>query len=148
MIRSTKVAVTALGLTAAGLGLVGCSRSEASTAPDAPPAVLEAVPGSDVQKVTFTDEASEAVGVETAPVSRGAGGSLTVPYSAVIYYLDGTTWVYTQTDKNAFLRVPITVGGIKGEVATLTAGPAVGTPVVTVGAPEVLGAELEIDGEQ
>jgi len=44
--------------------------------------------------------------------------------------------------------VPITIKSISGDVATLSSGPSAGTPVVVVGAPEVLGAELEIDGEQ
>ena len=73
---------------------------------------------------------------------------MTIPYAAVVYYLDGNTWTYTKTGDLTFQRAPIKVAGIDGDVATLTAGPAVGTPVVVVGAPEVLGAELEIDGEQ
>ena len=113
-----------------------------------PPAVVEAIPGSDVKMVTLTDEAAAAAGIATAPVTRGAAGQLTVPYAAVMYYLDGTTWAYRVESKNVFRRVPIRVLSISGQVATLTAGPAVGSQVVVVGAPEVLGAELEISGEQ
>ena len=114
-----------------------------------PPAVVEAVPGSDVPMVKLTDDAAAAAGIATAPVTRGlAPGQLTVPYAAVIYYLDGTTWTYLAESKNDFHRVPIRVLSISGQVATLTAGPAVGSQVVVVGAPEVLGAELEISGEQ
>jgi hypothetical protein len=65
-----------------------------------------------------------------------------------MYYLDGSTWTYQVQSKNTFRRVPIRVQSISGQVATLTAGPPVGSQVVTVGAPEVLGAELEISGEQ
>ena len=99
--------------------------------------------------VTLTDEAAAAAGIETAPVTRApAPGQLTMPYAAVIYYLDGTTWAYRVESKNVFRRVPIRVLSISGQVATLTAGPAVGSQVVVVGAPEVLGSELEISGEQ
>jgi len=114
-----------------------------------PPAVVEAVPGSDVKTVKLTDEAAAAVGIATAPVTKApVPGQLTMPYAAVIYYLDGSTWAYRLESKNLYRRVPIRVLSISGQVAKLTAGPAVGSQVVVVGAPEVLGAELEISGEQ
>jgi hypothetical protein len=129
-------------------GVAACEASAA--APEShPPAVVEAIPGSDVKMVTLTDEAAAAAGIETAPVTRApVPGQLTMPYAAVIYYLDGTTWAYRVESKNVFRRVPIRVLSISGQVATLTAGPAVGSQVVVVGAPEVLGSELEISGEQ
>lgn len=128
--------------------VAACEVSEA--APESnPPAVVEAVPGSEVPTVKLTDDAAAAAGIATAPVTRAAAaGQLTMPYAAVIYYLDGTTWTYLAESKNVFRRVPIHVLSISGQVATLTAGPAVGSQVVVVGAPEVLGSELEISGEQ
>ena len=128
--------------------LGACARSEA--APEAvPPAVVEAVPGSDVKTVQLTEDAALAAGIATAPVTQASTpGQLRIPYSAVMYYLDGSTWTYQVQAKNTFRRVPIRVQSISGQVATLTAGPPVGSQVVTVGAPEVLGAELEISGEQ
>ena len=128
------------------LAVTGCSATEEPT-PD-PPAVVEDVPGSDVKSVELRADAAEAIGLETAAVAKAAAGRLTIPYAAVVYYLDGTTWTYTETGDHTYQRAPITVAGIAGDVATLSAGPAAGTPVVVVGAPEVLGAELEIDGEQ
>jgi hypothetical protein len=123
-----------------------------TASPDAeaePPASVQDVPGSDVKKVIFTADAAAAVGIETGPVSSAsAAGTLKIPYAAILYYVDGSTWTYTVPEENTFLRVPVTVASISGQVATLTAGPAAGTPVVVVGAPEVLGAELEISGEQ
>ncbi|WP_374968378.1 hypothetical protein [Terrabacter sp. BE26] len=129
-------------------GVAACETSSAQPAAN-PPAVVSDVPGSDVKTVQLTDDAAAAAGIATAPVARaGTAGELTVPYAAVIYYLDGTTWTYRQESKNTFRRVPITVKSIFGKVATLTSGPPVGSKVVVVGAPEVLGAELEISGEQ
>jgi len=129
-------------------GLGACAKSAAAPESD-PPAVVETVAGSDVKTVQLTDDAAQAAGISTAPVTKAAApGQLTMPYSAVIYYLDGTTWTYQVESKNKFRRVPIRVQAISGQVATLTAGPPVGAQVVTVGAPEVLGAELEISGEQ
>jgi hypothetical protein len=128
--------------------LAACEVSAAAPESD-PPAVVETVPGSDVPMVKLTDDAAAAAGIATAPVTRGAApGQLKVPYAAVIYYLDGTTWTYLTESKNEFRRVPIHVLSISGQVATLASGPAVGSQVVVVGAPEVLGAELEISGEQ
>jgi hypothetical protein len=128
--------------------LSGCAGTEAATT-ESPAAVVAAIENSDVKKVTFTKEAVEAVGVATSAVTKdGPHGELTMPYDAVIYYLDGTTWAYTVTGEREYTRVPVTVTSIAGEQATLRAGPAAGTQVVVVGAPEVLGAELEIDGEQ
>jgi hypothetical protein len=127
--------------------LAGCTATEAAVN-DVPAAVVEDIKNSDVKKVTFSKEAAEALGVKTAAVTRSANGQLTMPYDAVIYYLDGTTWAYAATGERAYSRVPVTVTSISGGNATLSAGPTAGTQVVVVGAPEVLGAELEIDGEQ
>jgi hypothetical protein len=113
------------------------------------PAALEAIPGSDVKKVVFTEDGNEAIGVKTAAVTAGPGeGQLSLPYAAVIYYKDGSTWTYTVPEERSYVRQPVTVASISGDVATLTSGPPAGTSVVVVGAPEILGAELEIDGEQ
>lgn len=127
--------------------LAGCTPTLAETGAVAP-ASVEEVQGSDVKKVTLTQDAAAAIGIQTAPVTGASGGRLTVPYAAVIYYLDGTAWTYTATAERQYMRVPITVEAITGDRATLTSGPAAGTPVVVVGAPELLGAELEIAGEQ
>lgn len=131
-------------------GLSACTASAASPVAKTvqAPAQVTEIPGSDVKKVTFTPNAAAAVGVATAPVSSGTTGQPTVPYAAVIYYLDGTTCVYSVPAEREYVRVPITVASISGEEATLVTGPAVGTQVVVVGAAEILGAELQIDGEQ
>jgi hypothetical protein len=129
-------------------GVAACEASAAAPEAD-PPAVVQEVPGSDVKTVRLSDDAADAVGIETATVGRAAApGKLRIPYAAVLYYLDGSTWAYQVEEKNTFRRVPIRVESISGDVATLTAGPPVGSTVVVVGATEVLGAELEISGEQ
>lgn len=139
------------GLTAVLAGavllLTGCGSAEAP--PADPPSTLEAVAGSDVQQVVLSEAGEDAVGIRTAQVTAGpAAGRLTVPYGAVLYYLDGSTWTYTRTAPRSYLRVPITVASISGGTAILTAGPPVGTEVVLTGSTELLGAELEIAGEQ
>jgi hypothetical protein len=77
----------------------------------------------------------------------GQGAGKVIPYSAVVYDADGSTWTYVNTAARTFVRQPITVRVIDRGTAILTSGPAVGTAVVTVGAPELLGAEYDIGSE-
>jgi hypothetical protein len=44
------------------------------------------------------------------------------------------------------VRTPVTIARVVGDQAALTAGPATGTEVVTVGAAFLVGAEAEISG--
>ena len=65
-----------------------------------------------------------------------------VPYSAVYYDAKGVAWVYVNTRPLAFERQRIVVDRVAGDLAVLADGPAAGTPVVTVGAPLLYGAEI------
>lgn len=108
------------------------------------PAKLESVKGSDdLKRVTFTAEGAKRTGLKTAPV--GEDGSLeVVPYEALIYDAEGKTYVYTSPKPLSFLREEVRVDRIEEERVLLSDGPPAGTEVVTVGAAEVYGAELEI----
>ena len=52
--------------------------------------------------------------------------------------------VYVTTAPNVYIRQPITVHHIEGDRAVLTAGPAAGTAVVSVGAAELYGTETGV----
>lgn len=67
-----------------------------------------------------------------------------VPYAAVIYGLQGETWVYTNPEPLVFVRDPILVDYVEGDVAVLLDGPTAGTAVVTVGGAELYGAETGV----
>ncbi len=67
-----------------------------------------------------------------------------VPYSSVLYDVRGNTWVYINPKPLAFVRHAIKVDFIEGDNAVLIDGPAIGTKVVSVGAPELFGAETGI----
>ncbi len=67
-----------------------------------------------------------------------------VPYSSVLYDTRGNTWVYINPKPLVFVRHAIKVDFIEGDNAVLTDGPAIGTKVVSVGAPELFGAETGI----
>ncbi len=65
-----------------------------------------------------------------------------VPYSALYYDGQGVSWVYTISGPLTFERKRIVVERIDGDSVILKDGPSVGTPVVTVGAPQLFGAEV------
>jgi hypothetical protein len=85
---------------------------------------------------------TDAAGGETA----GPGPVKVVPYAAVIYGVHGETWVYTNPEPLVFIREPITIDYIEGDLAVLSEGPPAGTAVVTVGGSELFGAESGIGG--
>jgi hypothetical protein len=67
-----------------------------------------------------------------------------IPYAAVIYDLQGKTWMYTSPEALTFVRQAISVDYIEGDNVVLTDGPAVGTAVVTVGVAELYGTDTGI----
>jgi hypothetical protein len=108
------------------------------------PVTLQPIKGSDdLQRVTFTAEGARRVGLQTAPVRR-SGTQEVVPYAAIIYDAEGKTFVYRTTARLTFVRQGVDVERIDAAKAFLTRGPAPGTRVVTVGAAEVYGAEVEV----
>ena len=70
-----------------------------------------------------------------------------MPYSALIYDTGGQIWVYEMVEPQAYLRKKIDVESVDGETVIMTRGPAAGSPVVTVGAAMLYGAELGTGGE-
>jgi multidrug efflux pump subunit AcrA (membrane-fusion protein) len=74
----------------------------------------------------------------------GEAQRLVVPYAAVIYGLEGETWVYTNPEPLVYVRQPIVVFYIVGYMAVLAEGPSSGTPVVVVGVSELFGAETGV----
>jgi hypothetical protein len=139
-------------LTTATLALTGCQGAVqgagSAGAADAPVVVARSDEGQPA-KLTLSERAQERLGIQTADVLPTPGQqSVTIPYAAVVYDSDGAAWTFTQVSPRTYLRAPITIQGIAGDQVALTAGPAAGTPVVTVGAAELVGAESGISGEE
>jgi hypothetical protein len=127
-------------LAVAAVPLSACTEVEEESDAGYEPAKLTEVKGSDdVKRVTLTAEGAERVGLETAPVRAKV-----VPYAAVLYDAEGKTYVYTSPRPLSYLREEVRVDHIEGDRVFLSSGPPPGTEVVTVGAAEVHGAELEI----
>ena len=125
-----------------GLALSACSKSP-EAAPE-PPARVDQIlfAGARHQGVRLTAKAAERLGVQTAPVHAAPGGKLVIPAAAVEYNNDGTAFTYTSPESLAYVQQPITIDAVTGDQAVLSAGPSVGTPVVTVGSAELLGVEV------
>jgi len=82
-----------------------------------------------------TDAAQSVAATETRKV---------IPYSAVIYDLTGNAWVYVNTEPRTYVRQPITIDYSDGAATVLKDGPPAGTPIVSVGAAELYGAETGV----
>jgi hypothetical protein len=150
----------------AAVTLAGCGAAVSADAP--PPAIVTPIGGSQVQRLQLTPRAIQRLGIATAPVRavatsagtahRSAGTAHNsagtararevIPYSAVVYDTDGSSWAYVNTAPRTYVREPIAIVSIQGSVALLSSGPPVGAGVVTVGAAELLGTEYDISGEQ
>jgi hypothetical protein len=155
--------MAALLVLAAGLVAAGCTKSTVAAAGADPPAKLDSIGSSNgIMRVTLTQRAAERLAIKTVPVrkaqvapaarsSGGAGGkSVTrkvIPYSAVLYDVDGKTWVFTSPSPLGYVRAEVTVDYVTGDTAVLTQGPAVGMPVVSEGAAELYGTELGVGAE-
>lgn len=144
-------------LVVAALALTGCSKAQEDTNPPDSNVKLAPVGGSSdgLKRVTLSALAVTRLGVQTQPVRQGKltltdGSSVTaksIPFAAVIYDPNGKSWTYTALANRTYVRSPITISRIDGNTALLQAGPPTGTPVVTAGAPELLGAEYGVGEE-
>jgi hypothetical protein len=72
------------------------------------------------------------------------GPRLVVPTSALLYDLNGETWIYTSPESLHFLREPVVVDYILGDKVILKEGPPVGTVVATLAVPELFGADTGV----
>ena len=115
--------------------------AEAEKATEAP-ATVEKNATTGIARITLSQRAIERLELRTEPVAQGPGAGLSIPYAALLYQADGKTWVYTNPEPRVYQREPLTVIKVEAGVITASAGPAVGTQVVTVGGPELFGAEF------
>src|SRR5215470_19540810 len=109
----------------AGAALILTACSTAATA-DAPPATIIPVAGSQIPRLELTSDAIQRLGIATQPVrpapasAAATGAREVIPYSAVVYDTDGSTWAFVNTVPRSYLRQPITIAAINGNVALLS----------------------------
>lgn len=133
----------------ASLLLAACGAGGEQATEESSPATVEHLEtGPDATKITLTEDAAKRIDVQTVAVSDLNGGKeKSIPYAAVLYDTEGKTWTYTNPEALTYLRSPITVDRIDGDVAILSEGPPSGQLVVTTGATELYGAEEEFEEE-
>ena len=135
-----KVQITLVGLIVTGAFLASAC-SETSSYTYVAPATIEEL-SEDLWQIELTELGAERIGIETIEVNGAEG--LSIPYSAVMYHFDGSTWTYTNPEPLVFVREAIDIDVIDGDVAFLHSGPTVGTAVVVIGAAELYGVEFGI----
>jgi hypothetical protein len=139
-------------LLAALLAASGCSHGSNPPAAAAP-ATLHQGAAALARGVTLTALAATRLGVETGRVEQAGSASpggpalTSIPISALIYDPEGGAWTYTLSAPDTFVRAPLVIDHVDGALVYLRSGPAAGTPVVTVGAPELLGSEYGVGAE-
>jgi hypothetical protein len=137
-------------LAAASLQFAGCKDGSSYTKVE--PAHVEHKEGEHISKLTLTEKAMERLAVETTPVREGKvdgapeaeASRIVVPYSALIYQADGNAFVYTSPEPRVFVRHPVEVDYIEGDMVVLKTGPAAGTQVASVGVTELFGTEFGV----
>jgi hypothetical protein len=123
----------------AGLLLSACGGQIPVTGEKIAPSKLEPIEGTDFSKVILTEKAAERIGVETMPAS-----GTEVPYAAVIYDIEGNTWIYTNPEPLTFVRESIVIDHIEGDTAILAESLPSELSVVTVGVAELWGTETGV----
>jgi hypothetical protein len=139
---SDRAGTAAIALLLAVLALAGCGGQSSVATSHEEPVAVEEIEGSEVARLTITEDAADRLGLETAPVEQ-AGAELLIPYGALLYMADGSTWVYASTEQLVFERTAVTVVRVEGETAVLSDGPAAGTDVAVTGASELFGSEFD-----
>ena len=130
------------------LALVGGTTEAAGSAEVAAAAIVDYPNGSKLARLRLEPSAIKRLDLRTTTVrSERVDGKarLVVPYAALIYDSEGEAWLYVSSKPRSFMRQHITIDRIAGERVILSAGPAAGTKIATVGAQELWGAELGID---
>ena len=136
-------------LALAGLGLSGCADAATATATKPAPYKIEKEEGTSLTRVRIEQRVFDRVRIKTSTVREverfgGDTARKVVDYSAIVYEPKGDTAVYTNPSPLVFVRQPVKVDYIEGDVAVLADGPPAGTAVVTVGTAELLGMEFGV----
>jgi hypothetical protein len=117
---------------------------------------LEDTPGTDAKTLIISEDAKAHIDIQTEPVreieaSRPGtivGLRLAIPHSAVLYDAQGDTWVYVSPAPDRFVRKHVIIDFMNADHIFLSSGVTAKDAVVTVGVPELQGAEFGVgEGE-
>jgi multidrug efflux pump subunit AcrA (membrane-fusion protein) len=147
MSNKTTLRKAFLGIVVAAIAsMAGCAEIESVTAEPYEPAHLESTSPDQPKRVILTEEAVQRTELKTTRV-RLEDGDLEVEHAALVYDQKGKPWVFTVVGPRTYVRAPVEIEEIDDELMILATGPRPGTEVVTVGAIELWGAELEVAGK-
>jgi hypothetical protein len=131
---------------AATASLAACAEIEVPLAEPYEPAHLESTGPDQPARVILTDEAQRRIQLQTTLV-RPHGADVSVDQAALVYDKKGKPWVFTVIGPLTYVRAAVGIKQVSGDnQMILSSGPPAGTEVVTVGAIELWGTELEIAG--
>ena len=136
--------LAALALSACG----GHAKKSPVAVSDTSAVTFQPITGTGLERITLSPRAAYRLGIQTGTVARASGKLTKIPYSAVMYAPDGTTYTYISPSSLTFVRTPISVARLSTNLAYLSSGPGVGTKVVTVGSAELLGTEEGVQDEE
>ena len=142
-LRSGRRPAALLAALVATASLSACTEVTPAEKEHYSPAAVSPVKGEDdLLAVTLTEEGARRIAIATGEV-QGRAGHKTIPYAALLYEKDGSAFVYTNPRGLTYVRAHIEIDRVARDRVLLHEGPPVGTKVVTTGAPQVHGAELE-----
>ena len=133
MSRKTATSLAAAVICAGALGACGGSSTQV------PPPPGRIVHGHGAPRIVLSTAGAQRIGIATARATRGPGGTVVVPYSALVYDSSGRVFAFSSPAPLTYLDLPVRVDHISGNSAYLRSGPAAGARVVTVGAEELFG---------
>ena len=132
---------------AATASLTACAEIEVPLAEPYEPAHLESTGPDQPAKVILTEEAQHRVQLQTTLV-KAHGADVSVDHAALVYDKKGKPWVFTVIGPLTYVRAAVGIKATQDDnMVVLSSGPPAGTEVVTVGAIELWGTELEIAGK-
>lgn len=127
--------------------LAACSPQNVDPAAVEAPAQLQQIEGAEFSRVILSERAAERLDVQTTAATEAAvsgGTRIVVPYSALLYGLNGETWIYTSPEPLTFERMAVTVDYIEDNMVYLTEGPTTGTAVASVAVAELYGIDTGV----
>jgi hypothetical protein len=105
---------------------------------DSAPAYIKEGENGNLSQVVLTKRAIDNLDLQTMIVTKD---KKTIPYSAILYDINGKTWVYTNLESMIFIRKEVFIAGVVGSEVILSEPLLNNTAIVTVGALELFGVE-------
>ena len=136
-------------LVLAAFPLSGCAPAATAAATKPKPYKVDKEEGTALSRVRVEQKVFDRIQFKTSTVREverfgGDTARKVVDYTAIVYEPKGDTAVYMNPSPLVYVRKPVKVDYIDGDLAVLADGPPAGTAVVTIGRAELLGMEFGV----